>query len=355
MPMATELTRRQLVGWAGAGLLAVAVPARAASAPRLAASWRRPDHQHQVGWLRPDPSRGQWQVEAALDVPTRAHGVWIGPSGELYAAARRPGDWLLRWSPGREPLWAWMPPERTLNGHVLLHPEGHVLLTTETDLDTGQGCVAVRETRTLETLHTWPTRGRDPHQLLWDRHHPDRLFVANGGIETRPETGRQKLALDTMDSSLVCLDTRRGEVLGQWRLDDARLSLRHLAWSGDRLGVALQAEHDDEAQRHAAPVLALLEPKGLRAVAFDRPLAGYGGDIAGSAEGFAVGCPRAGGVALHHRDGRPRGWVPLPEACALAADAQGRLWMGGHPGAGTGAARLTLPALRLDNHWRLPG
>jgi hypothetical protein len=38
-------------------------------------------------------------VSAALDVPTRAHGVWAEAGGTLLAVARRPGDWLLRWRP----------------------------------------------------------------------------------------------------------------------------------------------------------------------------------------------------------------------------------------------------------------
>ncbi|WP_019561082.1 DUF1513 domain-containing protein [Caldimonas manganoxidans] len=353
MPMAIELTRRRFGLWLGAALGGASAWAWAEPGPRLLASWRLADGRYQVGWLLADRAQGAWRVHTAVDLPTRAHGVWIGPDGSVYAAARRPGDWLLRWAPATSPRWAWLDPGRSLNGHVLPHPEGRVVLTTETDLDSGMGLVAVRDARTLEVMQEWPSHGRDPHQLLWDRQHPDRLYVANGGIETRPETGRRKWGLDRMDASLVCLDWRAGQLLGQWRLRDERLSVRHLAWSGSRLGVALQAEHDEATQREHAPVLALLEPEGLRAVPFDRPLAGYGGDIAGTAEGFAVACPRAGGVALYHPDGRARGWVPLSEACALAVDPQERLWMGGHPEAGLATERLRVPALQLDNHWRV--
>jgi len=351
--MGTELTRRELIAWLGSGVLTWPAAAAAGSMPRLAASWQVSDGRYQVGWLRPDPAQHRWHVQAAVDVPTRAHGIAIGPRGELYAAARRPGDWLLRWAPADQPRWAWMPSERTLNGHILLHPNGRWLLSTETDMDTGMGWVSVRATETLQTLQTWPTHGRDPHQLIWDHHRPDHFFVANGGIETRPETGRRKHSLDTMDSSLVCLDLGHGELKGQWRLDDARLSVRHLAWAGDRLGVALQAEHDDDGQRRDAPVLAVLEPAGLRTVRFERPLAGYGGDIIGTSEGFAVGCPRAGGVALYHRDGRPRGWIPWPQACALARDRRDQLWVAGHPLAGTITNTWQTLPLQLDNHWQM--
>ncbi|ANY60835.1 hypothetical protein MA05_00350 [Comamonas aquatica] len=88
----------------------------------------------------------------------------------------------------------------------------------------------------------------DPHQLLLDR--DGSLVVANGGIPTQPETGRRKLRLDHMDSSIVRLRPQdRGALAGQWQLPDPRLSLRHLAWGpavawdpGQRwLGIALQA------------------------------------------------------------------------------------------------------------------
>ena len=48
-----------------------------------------------------------------------------------------------------------------------------------------------------------------------------------------------------MDASLVALHPGNGELLGQWRLADPYLSMRHLAWDArhQRLGIALQAEH----------------------------------------------------------------------------------------------------------------
>ncbi|WP_036236917.1 DUF1513 domain-containing protein, partial [Methylibium sp. T29-B] len=174
---------------------------------------------------------------------------------------RRPGDWLVRWQPDgrRSPQWQWAEPGRAFNGHVIAGAGGTRLYTTETDLETGSAWIGVRDARSLEKLDEWPTHGIDAHELLLDDddtggHDAPSLWVANGGVPTRPETGRQKLNLDRMDSSLVRLDARSGALRGQWRLDDRRLSLRHMAWrdtpaAGARtqrvLGIALQAEHDD--------------------------------------------------------------------------------------------------------------
>lgn len=370
----TTLQRRQWLALAAAGASAWIKPALAAAAAappllQLAAAWEA-THGYQVGVLA---YRGDaLQVSAALDVPTRAHGVWAERGGTLLAVARRPGDWLLRWRPEGEGgakaiAWAWAEPDRAFNGHVIAGLGGKTLYTTETNLETGQGLVGLRDAATLEKIGEWPTHGMDPHELLLDG--DGSLVVANGGIPALPETGRLKIHMDRMDASLVRLDTRSGAPLGQWRLADKRLSLRHMTWGrapagGPRvLGIALQAEHDDAAAKTAAPVLALFDGRQLQTCTADvgHVLAGYGGDIAWAAGGFAVGCPRANGVAVWQADGRWTGFFPLQEACAVASastagEADTTLWAGGRLAAlaRDGAGRTASPALknvRLDNHW----
>jgi len=375
----TKLQRRQWLALAAAGAtstwLKPALAAATATAPpqQLAAAWEAA-RGYQVGVLAYHGAA--LQVSAALDVPTRAHGVWAERGGSLLAVARRPGDWLLRWRPANEGesqgeaiAWAWAEPDRAFNGHVIASPDGKTLYTTETNLESGRGLIGVRNAATLEKSGEWITHGMDPHELLLDD--DGSLVVANGGIPALPETGRLKLHMERMDASLVRLDTRSGALLGQWRLADRRLSLRHMAWGepvtgarpGQRqLGIALQAEHDDPTAKAAAPVLAVFDGQRLQTLAPEagQALAGYGGDIAHAAGGFAVSCPRANGVALWRADGRWAGFLPLQEACALAAAAppggETSLWAAGRMAALTrdsrGAMRSSaLQDLRLDNHW----
>ena len=367
-----------------ATLLAAAGPARvwaaAKTAPlRVASAWQA-DTGYCVGVLTQRDAG--LVVTDALEVPTRAHGVWVEPAGTLLAVARRPGDWLVRWRPdsagqagtsGKAIAWGWIEPDRAFNGHVIASADGRILYTTETNLETGSGLIGVRDAATLEKTGEWPTHGMDPHELLLDA--DGSLLVANGGIPALPETGRIKLQLSRMDASLVRLDTRRGDLLGQWRVADQRLSLRHIAWgparadsgSGQRLlGIAMQAEHDDAAAKAAAPVLALFDGKSLavQGSGAGHALRGYGGDIAFAAGRFSVSCPRANGVAHWHADGSWAGFSPLAEACALTAVSAGSaaspadsvLWAAGNPaalslGRGEEAAPQTLDSLRLDNHW----
>lgn len=332
---------------------------------RLAATWRR-GVEHELGVLT-ETAGGRLRVEAALPLPSRGHGVALTHEGQVLAVARRPGDWLLRWRPADGDVrWCWIEADRCFNGHVLASADGRRLYTTESDLASGAGLIGVRDAMTLEKLAEWPTHGLDPHALLWDAH-DGTLLVANGGIPALPETGRMKLALDRMDSSLVRLRGGHGELLGQWRLADPRLSMRHLAWTQpalrgtEVLGIALQAEHAAADERARAPVLARfvqgrvlpceLPPDGAS-------LAGYGGDVCAGPDHWVVGCPRADAAGAWTVDGRWRAAAALPSACAAfragAADAPGAWVVGrGMLRQVPGERSLALPdprALQLDNH-----
>ncbi|MDB5930163.1 MAG: hypothetical protein JWR60_1870 [Polaromonas sp.] len=372
-----KLQRRQWLALMAAlpvtALNPAAWAAPANSAHRLATAWQAAQG-YQIGVLA---QRGAaLQVSAALDVPTRAHGVLVESSGSLLAVARRPGDWLLRWQPGAPAAsWAWNDADRAFNGHVIASADGKTLYTTETNLETGQGLIGLRDAASLEKTGEWLTHGMDPHELLLDA--DGSLLVANGGIAALPESGRLKLRLDQMDPSLVRLDTRSGELLGQWRLPDSRLSLRHIAWgpvaggsaTGQRLlGIALQAEHDDAATKAGAPVLAVFDGRRLtsHAAGAGQQLKGYGGDIAFANGRFAVSCPRANGVALWRAGGQWSDFMALEEACALTAapalDAarSPSLWAGGKAAALArdgegGLASSALSGLKLDNHWATLG
>lgn len=365
------LSRRTLC-LLGAGALLSPIARAARTDATLLAAWQSSAGQH-IGLL--SVGDASWSVQRSLPVPTRAHGLWAEAGGSVLAVARRPGDWLLRWHPRTgQAQWHWIGEDRRFNGHVIARDGGATLWTTETELDSAQGRLGVRDARTLEKTAEWATHGMDPHQLLAlpqavGELPAGTLMVANGGIPTLPETGRSKREIGRMDASLVALHPGTGALLGQWRLLDPHLSIRHLAFDpvSGTLGIALQAEHPashpDPQAKAGAPVLAVWDGGTLRAAEGQPAMAGYGGDLcalpSAAGGGFAVSCPRVNQLALFDARGRWRGALAHREAYALASR-DDRWWLSGAAGVlvGQGEAPPVLApldrpatALQIDNHW----
>lgn len=338
----------------------------------IGASWRGPKagDTHYAGVLAADWERKCLEIRYAIALPTRPHGLVAEAGGGLLINGVRPGTWLLRCDgSGKIMQQVDVSAESAsvrLSGHIAVGREH--LYTTEIDYRNDQGRIGVRDLRSLKKLDEWASGGIEPHQALIDD--GGHLMVANGGV--RRTLADKKYDLQRMDSSLIRLDGRTGRALGKWTLSDPRLSLRHLAWSRSpdkgptRLGIAMQAEHDDPALRATAPILAVFEGETLRTPSRDNDGHGYAGDISASFNGgFALSSNKAG-VAKIWQPGEPdklSAIVELAEAYALTE------WPGPTPGGGVlvataaGLVRWHITAepvflawptpMAIDNHWVL--
>ncbi len=338
--------RQALLGLAGLAALAALPRLALAGGARQAvigAAWRGPNKTdpYFAGALVADWDSRTLAIRYAVPLPTRPHGLLAEADGGLLVLGARPGAWLLRCDgAGRVTQQVRVDEEGAtrLNGHAVASAGGDALYTTETELKSGRGRIGVRDRLTLRKRDEWDTHGIDPHQLLLDG--KGHLVVANGGVPRTPED--KKFDLHRMEPSLARLDGAGGRLLGQWRLDDPRLSLRHLAWSRNLseddalLGIALQAEHDEAAARAAAPILAVFDGERLAVPTRANDGIGYAGDIAAAHNGgFALSSNQAGKSLLWH-PGVPERMFPIvdmQEAYALTA------WQG--PGKGGGVLNAT--------------
>lgn len=343
------LTRRHLLA---AGLALAATPLLAGTTRRapvlLAASWRGPENWRAGSLDRQD---------AAL--PARGHVLVPDPLryGEAIVVARRPGYFLARidWRRGRLLKTFQLEDERNLVGHAVFSHDGRRLITAETDERNGAGRLAIRDAKTFKRLEDRPSHGVGPHELLWlDR---DTLAVANGGILTLPETGRYKRNIDRMDPSLVLIDGRDGGLRAEYRLDDSRLSIRHLAVTRDgTLGAALQNEGT-----RTSPMLAILRDGEFRYAetpdALRQGMAGYAASLAALDDRFLMPCPTGNLLTEWDSQGRPTAQQPLPRVFGAAA-VNGEWWASGEGGElwrlapGTLEVRETRKAdgIAWDNH-----
>lgn len=181
----------------------------------------------------------------SIEIPFRAHDVLSLNEEVVVGFGRRPGMQCVKvdFSSG-EITTLEASKGRHFYGHGCLSDDNKVLFTSENDYENARGVIGIRDVKTLKVIGEFPSYGIGPHDIHLM---PDQktLVVANGGVQTHPDFGRRQLNLKTMQSSLVYLGSQSGKKLGEYRIDDKLLSLRHLTVTaqGD-VGVAAQFKGD---------------------------------------------------------------------------------------------------------------
>lgn len=237
---------------------------------RLNFPWERASRQFYLTSRNDDLGRSfitavdiNGRLRFEIPVEHRCHGVAVDPvrSHRAVVFPRRPGylGYLVDFQAG-EVLQTFRCSEgRYFYGHGCFSADGEFLFATENDYEKEKGVITVRESGSLKLIGEIPSFGIGPHEvsLLNDG---KTLVVANGGILERPETGREKLNVSTMDPSLVYVDLQSGKLLDQFRTDNHFLGLRHLAVSSSGItAVAIQNEGPEDVP---TPLLAVHRPGG---------------------------------------------------------------------------------------------
>lgn len=270
---------------------------------------------------------GAMHFEVAL--PGRGHSVAFTPDARhCIVFARRPGTFavVIDVDQGVALHRLDAAKGRHFYGHGAFSGDGRFLFTTENDIDTGRGVIGVRDAGDgYREIGALPSDGIGPHELILM---PDgaMLAIANGGILTRPETGRAKLNLDTMEPSLVYLDLGNGKSLDAFRLQQRlhRNSIRHLTSdAAGRVGFAMQYEGPASDR---VPLVGLHGRDGLRTFepprSIERRMRHYAGSIVFDAGGEILGVahPRGGLVTFWDAASGALAWhVDVADGCGIAA------------------------------------
>ncbi|WP_299954784.1 DUF1513 domain-containing protein [uncultured Roseobacter sp.] len=318
--------RRQFLGGLlAAGLLPKPTWADAGSPTYLSAA------------ARPDGRYVLCGISEALDVrfqiplPARGHAAAAHPSRpEAVAFARRPGTFaiVIDCATGRTLQTLTTPEGRHFYGHGAYSTDGTLLFTTENDFEAGVGRIGVWDvTRDYMRVDEWDSGGIGPHDI---KRLPgsDTLVVANGGIDTHPDSGRTKLNIPTMRPNLSYI--AQGRVIETAALppEMRKNSIRHLAvnargdialgmqWQGDGPVRALVGLHRRGAQ------IVLMGASGEEIQAMN----GYVGSIAFSKDGrtIAVTSPRGGRLHVYDAElARLDHVTPLEDVCGVAPHVDG--------------------------------
>lgn len=306
------------------------------------------------------------RIHFDVPLPGRGHGFAVQPwTGHVVVFARRPGNWALVLDRETGAVLGRLAATegRHFYGHGVFSPDGTFLYTSENRFEDGNGLIGVWDTvRNWRRVHEWSSHGVGPHEIrVFDG--GARLAVANGGIRTHPDTGRAKLNLDDMFSSLSVLDTADGRLMTSASFGPRlrRLSIRHLDIDRDsRIVIAMQYEGS---RRDRVPLVAFdSDARLVPARASDevgRRLRQYAGSVSFDASGsyVAVSHPHAGIVSLWGaRTARCLATVELEDTCGIAQGAGAGRFIA--TGAGGRIARidaregkLTVVARSEGSHW----
>ncbi len=211
------------------------------SVSNIVAGYKRADGKYGVGSVGGDGSLG-W----TSDLPARVHDCVFNPiKQEVIAFSRRPGHyfWPLSLQTGLVLKTVEATQGRHFYGHGCFSADGQFLYVTENNYESAQGVIGIYNTTDYVRIGEIPTYGVGPHDIALVNN-GGALIVANGGIETHPSTGREKLNIPFMESTISIIDLPDGALIRQFTLPPKlqKLSIRHLARSSDKVFFACQYE-----------------------------------------------------------------------------------------------------------------
>ena len=334
------VSRRQFLRASGAVVLARACPVLAAASTARAAdlpgvhylSAQGAGGESDSGLLLMHAESGAWQKFPA---PFRGHAVAVNPARptRVLMFERRPGFQALEFDlrAGRPSGGYRLARDRQAYGHGQYSPDGRVLFCCEGVISSGQGLVVVRDARTFAVLDEWDSGGIGPHELK-GLPGGNTLAVANGGLLTRPASGRRVLNLESMRSNLSYLDAGSGRLIETREGPHPRASIRHLDVADDGT-VALAMQYQRLPEDAPGPVaLAARHKRGgsvevLRAPALaELALNDYLGSVAiHPATGHAGFTSPRGNVAMFWdlSGGEFLGYESLHDVCGVTVDGEG--------------------------------
>lgn len=202
---------------------------------------------------------------ADTPLPERIHALTLSPHQaypHICAPARRPGYHLYIFQKKDAALLTVIdcPKGYHFQGHAAYHPHKPLLYTAENQYDQGKGVIGVWDvSQNYKRVATLPSGGIGPHEI---KIHPNQksLVIANGGLLTHPDFGRDVLNLEDMAPNLSFLGLDNHQIEAQYALPDEwhQNSIRHFDINSHGqilIGLQYQGGRHDQ-----VPLVAIYQP-----------------------------------------------------------------------------------------------
>jgi hypothetical protein len=248
----------------------------------------------------------------SIDLPSRGHSFSFNSvDRHIIAIARRPGNYILILNQYGETVHTIKAQNnRHFYGHAAIDIQGNYVYTTENNFRTGEGIIGVYSIKkNYQRIKEYSSYGIGPHDIKIS-HNNSHLLVANGGVQTHPESGRKKLNIKSMQPSLVYIDKNNGKLVKRITLPetDRFNSIRHFDLSKNgTVYISLQNQINQSLQT----LICLYKPNNDAIVKcaiptlIEKTLNHYIGDIAldKSEQFFAASSPRGGQILIFKHNG----------------------------------------------------
>lgn len=266
-------------------------------------------------------------VTFQIPLPARGHAAAAHPTRPLAVAfARRPGTFavVIDCITGQPTATLNAPAGRHFYGHGAFSQDGAWLFTTENDYEAGTGRIGVWDVAaSFQRAGDFASGGIGPHDIK-RLPRTDTLVVANGGIDTHPDSGRTMLNIPTMEPNLSYIAGDKVIEVATLDRNHHKNSIRHLSVAQDGT-VAFGMQWQGDAP---APPLVGTHKRGqtpqLLSVADDklREMQGYVGSITFGQGGTEVIATSPRGGVLQRYDAQTGTYLAqtqLEDVCGAAA------------------------------------
>ena len=148
-----------------------------------------------------------YSVISDFSVPDEVHLAVMYPDNKsILVNSRKPSASLLKYSLNGE-LIAELKPLRNqhFEGHAIFSIDEKYLYVTASDFQQGSGKLLKLNSHDLSLVEMYDTGGIGPHELVWQA--PNIIAIANTGVLTHPDSGRDILNLESIQSNVVLFNT----------------------------------------------------------------------------------------------------------------------------------------------------
>jgi len=173
-------------------------------------------------------TKDNYQVISDFSVPDEVHLATLFPDQKsILVNSRKPGASLLKYSLKGELLAELKPlKNQHFEGHTIFSSDEKYLYATASDYQQGKGKLLKLNSHDLSLVEVYDSAGIGPHELVWKTN--NLIAIANTGVLTHPDSGRDILNIDNIQSNIVLFNTISASIEHEWKVPLPGLSARHL-------------------------------------------------------------------------------------------------------------------------------